>query len=488
MNNDYYVQKYAKAIAEHIFSENDCNSENCAVYTLVPVNCIRLVKGGRETPALTEDINGKTGNLKIDIVLCVKKEIALCVVLNPDTRLSKLFQGPLRGLPVSEPSHACSTGTFASYAKTALERYAEKSADKAVKHALSVYSVKSLCSMNSDISEYDNEQINNVLMKARAVDENLNITEYGSACGIMCCYSSSPHEPHGFKKSFKASANSPEVFVTKKYFKLKSSEDKGSLMPLEDRLKCIDEGIPCEKAYGQILAKKLNTFLNTSLREIMRSNKSIYFHLLNDIADAKKFISKSVPNAHQPEKIITYGDLVNFLYRMDSLSNGIDFDYNVFNILFSNVLVDLGEFVYNSKCKPSPCRARKAAEPKQREPKSLEERLKALGSKEDLAASVYSMPLGQYYYAASLLINSNYPNWLCREKLLKDPEFIFAVQDTSALKKSVAHAVLNERIDLYQRNDNDCTATDLYASLLFNILILPLVDINKVKKQKIIKA
>lgn len=215
LNDQIYSQNFAETVSEYIFSDSECNSEKYAAYAEVPVSCISILKDGRETPAVTQDVCREAKRLKIDMVLCVGKEIALCVMLTREPKLEKLFNGPLHGIPNIQPAPSYSTESFAAYAKAVLARYAQSKENKAVKHVITAYSVKSLCSVVSDAAVNDSEDANSALMRAHAVDENLKITDYGIACGIMCCYSSCPSAPHGMKKSFKASKHSPEIFSPK---------------------------------------------------------------------------------------------------------------------------------------------------------------------------------------------------------------------------------------------------------------------------------
>lgn len=487
MNDQIYSQNFAETVSEYIFSDSECNSEKYAAYAEVPVSCISILKDGRETPAVTQDVCREAKRLKIDMVLCVGKEIALCVMLTREPKLEKLFNGPLHGIPNIQPAPSYSTDppysteSFAAYAKAVLARYAQSKENKAVKHVITAYSVKSLCSVASDVALNDSEDANSALMRAHAVDENLKITDYGIACGIMCCYSPCPSAPHGMKKSFKASKHSPEIFSPKKYFGMEPAKGSDCRMTLKERLKCLNLMIPCNEGYGQLLAQRLKAFLNTPLSEIMYGNTTIYHQLYEDIADAEEIIRKSAENFPLKRRIVTYGDLMYFLYRMKSL---IDYRYRKcycgdLNMRFSDILIDLGNFIYSSE---NEFTAKRSACGNKRKATSLKEHLNSLSGKETLSESIFSMPLGYYYYAASLLLNSNYPNWLCRKQFQDERRFELEYEELLMLGKNLAYTVSDERINIFQEyDDEEFMGTEKYVSYLFDLLVMPVIDINKVK-------
>lgn len=481
LNDQIYSQNFAETVSEYIFSDNECNSEKYAAYAEVPVSCISILKDGRETPAVTQDVCREATRLKIDMVLCVGKEIALCVMLTPDSKIEKLFNGPLRGIPHIQPSPSYSTDSFAAYAKAILAKYAQyaqSKESKAVKHVITAYSVKSLCSIASDIAVNDSEDVNSALMRAHAVDENLNITDYGIACGIMRCYSSCPSAPHGMKKSFKASKHSPEIFIAKKYFGMEPAKGSDCRMTLKERLKCLNLMIPCNEGYGRLLAQRLKTFLNTPLSEIMYGNTTIYHQLYEDIGDAEEIIRKSAENFPLKHRIVTYGDLMYFLYRVKSFIDYRKCDCGDLNMRFSDILIDLGNFIYSSE---NEFTAKRSAGGDKRKATSLKEHLNSLSGKETLSESIFAMPLGYYYYAASLLMNSNYPNWLCRKQFQDERRFELEYEELLTLGKNLAYTVSDERINIFQEYDEEFMGTEKYVSYLFDLLVMPVIDINKVK-------
>lgn len=483
MSDHIYNQKFAKIVSEYIFSDENFDSEKYSVYSQVPVSCINIIKDGMEVPAVTESVNGKPSRLKIDMVLCVGNEIAMCVLLRPNSRITRIFNGPLRGIPIVEPSAAYRTDDFAEYAKDVLKRYAAANENKSVKYVISVCSVKSLFSA-SDLSDKGREDINNSLMAARAVDEELYITNYGIACGIMSCYSLSSCGQHKMKQSFKASKYSSELFSIKEYFGLETAADSSKQQSLKSRLKCLNLTIPSEDRYAKLLARKLKAFLNTPLSEVMCNELKIYHQLYSDINEAEKVLNKAAENYRKSGRITTYGDLMNFLYRMKKLISPENARYEKLETCFSNILTDLGNFIYNCSIPKDSKYNGDSTVNSQINKISLKDKLASLNGEETLIDFIFSMPLGYYYYAASINMNSNYPNWLCREKLLRDERLGFEYQNKEALKKSLSYTVSDERIDIFRENYDNYAIADQYVSFLYNLLVLPTVDIIKIKNLK----
>lgn len=481
MKNKNSNQNFAKEVAECIFSDKSNNSEKYTVYSHVPVNCIYRLENGKEFPIFSKDLYGDTGELRIDAVLCVENEIALCVMLNPNIKLKRLFKGPLSALVFIEPSRYYCTEAFAAYANAALKRYISK--NKSAKYKIVSFPVQSLCKTDFHNTQENSSKIRNGLINSRAVDENLNITDYGCACGIMCCYFPSSSDAHKIGISFRTAEKSSDIFDTEKYFKLPLSNDSDCLMPLRQRLMCLKLTIPCEKAYGRLLAEKLNIFLDMPLNEIMKGNKSMLKELYDDIEEAEDFIfATTYSHSMLYGKITLYRDLVNFLYYMNSLIASEKYDNENLKIFFNNILIDLGNFVCSNANKRNSVSI-STPESKQKS-SNLMQRLAALEGDDDLTASAFSIPLGHYYYAASLLTKSNYPNWLCREKVKKDLHPEFRCYGPSVLNKSLAYTVLDEKTCIFRNSNNDNDVTDKYVSLLYDLLVSPVVDINKIKNLK----
>lgn len=476
MNNTNCSQIFARIVSKYIFADSNFDSKNCTVYTHVPLTCINSIRDGIKRPAIYQNRYSAMNNRKIDIVFCIKNEIALCVLFNPDMATTKLLEGPLHGIPVVNPSPSYSTNDFANYAKSALTRYLSKSTSEHIKYELDVYSI------NSIIPKIDGESINDTLMKTHIIDENSEITDFGNACGIMCCFSSGNSEHKTINQSFKASKNSCKVFDLNKYFKFPSLKNRNQLLPLKDKLKCIELGIPCNEAYGQILTEKLKAFLNMPLREIMSTEKSMYFQLRNDIEKAEELIHDTVDNFPLTKTIVTYGDLMDFLYRMNKLTMSEKYNNSDLKLRFSNIIVSLGNFVYSDK-QERIFRRRATSNTVSNGIRkvNLKKQLDAISDNGNWKNSVFSMISGHYCYAASLLTGSNYPNWLYRENLLKDPYFGLNCQYPQAPKRSVAEVISDARIAIFENMNDEYEATDTYAEFVFALLVLPVADINSIK-------
>lgn len=477
MNYENYTQKFARTVSQHIFYDNNFNSENYKVYTQVPVKCISSIRNGIKKAAVYQTRNSDTDKKIIDIVFCVGKEIALCVLLNPDMATTELFEGPLHGITVISPSHSYCTDAFAAYAKATLARYVSRSANKYVKYKLEVYPVKSL------MPKIDGESINSALMRAHIIDENFQITDFGSACGVMCCFSSGKSKNKAINQSFKVSKNGCDIFAVNKYFRLAPLKNKERLLPLKDKLKRVELGIPCDEAYGKILAEKIKSFLNKPLSDIMANEKAIYFQLRSDIEEAENLIRNNVGDFPMPKSIVTYGELMEFLYRLNKLIISEKYDCENLRLRFSDIVVSLGNFVYSGRhgCDFWRNGARHTDLNAKRKI-SLKKQLDAIGGKDGSKDSVFSMISGHYCYAASLLTGSNYPNWLYRENVLKDPSFGLDSQYPPALKRSVAGVLSDARFIIFQNIDDKYEATDTLVELIFDLLVLPVADINKIKK------
>lgn len=482
MNTEKNIKNLAETVAESIFSEKDGNSLKYTVYSRVPVNCIHRIIYGRQISVFPKSLYGSTGKLRIDAVLCVENEIALCVTLNPNARVRRLFRGPLKELLYVELSKTFRIEKFAAYAKATLSRHASRISNRSVRYKIVSYPVQPLCKTDFHDSENNGDVAKSKLISSRAVDENLGITDYGRACGIMYCFFNPPCGSRKVDFSFRAAEKSSEIFDTEEYFKLPLSIESNSLMTLKQRLMCLKLTIPCEKAYAELSAKRLNDFLDAPLSEIIKDNNSLFNQLKYDIADAKKFIQTTAPDFPEHGEIASYGDLANYLYRMKSLITCENYDYDGLKIFFDNIVIDLGNFAcasYNEMLAPDTSRYN-MPKGKEREKTGIKERLARFNGAVSLTESVFSMPLGHYYYAASLVISSNYPNWLCREKLKKDLGSAFKYYEHCEpyVTKSLAAAVSDEKTNYIQNSGS--VSEDEYVSVLYDLLIAPVVDINKV--------
>lgn len=475
MNNENYTQKFARTVSLRIYSDSNCNSENYTVYTQVPVSCINSVRYSIKRPAVPQRRNSAVCENIIDIVFCVGKEIALCVLLNPDMATTELFEGPLHGITVITPSHSYCTDAFADYAKATLARYVSKSANKYVKYELEVYPVNSL------IPKIDGESINSALMRARIIDENFQITDFGSACGVMCCYSSGKAKHKTISRSFKVSKNGCGVFDVNRYFRLPTSKNKEQLLPLKNKLKRVELGIPCDETYAKLLVQRLKAFLDKPLSEIMADKKAIYFQLRGDIENAQKLIRDTVKDFPLPESIVTYGELMDFLYRMNKLAESEKYGCEDLRLRFSDIIVSLGNFVYSGSQGGGLGRSRAPhTDLNTMRKMGLKKQLDAVGGAGGSKDSVFSMISGHYCYAVSLLTGSNYANWLYRESVLKDPSFGFDSQ-YPPLKRSVAGVLSDARFIIFQNINDKYAATDTLVELIFDLLVLPVADINKIR-------
>lgn len=476
LNYENNTMKFARTASQRLFADGNLNSEDYAVYTNVPVNCINSVKKGVKKAAVSKNCFGATGKEIIDIVFCVGKEIALCVLFNPDTVTAELFNGPLHGITVISPSHSYCTDAFADYVKATLSRYASKSADKYVKFELEVYPVNIL------ITKRDGESVNGALMRTRIIDENFEITDFGIACGVMCCFSSGKAKNKTIIRSFKISKYSCDVFTANRYFNMPHFKNKEQLLPLKDKLKRVELGIPCDETYAKILAQRLKAFLDKPLSEIMANKKAIYFQLRGDIENAVKLIRDTAGGFPLPESIVTYGELMNFLYRMNKLADSERYGCEDLRLRFSDIIVSLGNFVYSGRQNISAGNSgAKHNDLNTIRKMSLKKQLDSVCGESGSNCSAFSMLSGHYCYAASLLAGSNYANWLYRESVLKDPSFGLDSQYPPSLKRSVAGVLSDARYIIFQNINDQYEATDTLVELIFDLLVLPVADINKIR-------
>lgn len=480
LSNKKLNVNFAKKLAEYIFSEIDQNSEKYTVYSQVPVNCIHRIDTEEDTPVFSNNLYSDTGILRIDTVLCVEDEIALCVLLKPSTKLKRLFKSTLRGLIAIEPPRSYCTENFAAYAIATLKRYMARRLNKSVKYKIVSCPVQSLSKIDFNGTEDSNERIKDELINSRTVDENLNITPYGRACGVMCKYSKSSCDTDKIDISFGTAEKSSEVFDTEKYFKMPESNGSNYVMPLKKRLMCLKMALPCDKTYGRLLAEKLNILLNTPLNEIMKGNTSMLNQLYYDINEAVDVVNASANKVHSADEISTYGELVDYLYYMKSLFYTGNYDDEDLNILFGNIIVDLGNFADCIRKKKISGR-KYVRHTDSKELLSLNQRLFELNEGSNIIETIFLMPIGYYYYAASILIGSNYPNWLIRENVRKRLHFGSNCSEAFVMNSNLIDTILNERTYIYQNFDNN-EATDQYVSLVYDLLVSPVVNVNNIKQ------
>lgn len=483
-----YIQNFVKEVSNSIFSDTKFVSQNVHIYCQVPISCIYQIKGKKKSPIITFNEFGGIGRMKIDMILCVKDEIVLCVAINRNLKIQRIFNGPLKKLPTIYPSSTENADDFTNYAKSVLTRYISSNEKRDVTYEICTYPVKSLLfdvdgSSNDDLNA-ENFDINNALVKAQVLDDKLNITQYGRACGIMCCYSSSSEKPNELKQSFMASIYTARMLITKKYFRL-SNIDSTKPLTLEDRLNCIEESIPSNEDYSNSLAEKIKIFCDKSLNEIMSGDECVYNLICDDIKEMKYYLNKYFDDFSYCDKIDTYGDLVNFIFRINGKIDEIKDESKRRNLkmLYSNLIINLGDFVINSTMKYAKP-VRQITSPSIKRTISLKKRLERINSNKDYSINIFELPLGYYFYAASLLIKSNFPNWLLRAVVLKDQYYNFDY-DYDVLNKSLSSVIADKKADILQSFEGDFKATEKYVELVFNLLIAPVADPTKNKTNKL---
>lgn len=488
MKNLNYIQNFAKEVSSKIFTDSKFDSQNFKIYCQVPVSCIYQVENGQKTPVIAINEFGSMGRVKIDMILCANDEIVLCTALKNNLRISRIFNSLLKKLPIIYPSSTENTDDFTNYAKSVLTKYISSNEKRDITYEICSYPVKSLlfdaAESSNNHSNSDNFDINNALIKAHVLDDELNITQYGRACGIMCCYSSSSDKPDKLKQSFMASVHTMRMLITKKYFRL-SNVDSTKPLTLEDRLNCIELCIPSNEDYSNSLAEKIESYYNKSLSEIMRDDEYVYNLICDDIKSAQDYVIKNFSDFSRYDKIDTYGDLVNFIFRINKEIGKIEDENKIRNlkILYSNLIINLGDFAINSTMKYAKT-TRQIISPSIKRTVSLKKRLERLNSSKDYSTNIFELPLGYYFYATSLLAKSNFPNWLLRAVVLKDQYYNFDY-DYDVLNKSLSSVIADKKVDILQSFEGDFTATEKYVELVFNFLVAPVADPTKNKTNKL---
>lgn len=190
-------------------------------------------------------------------------------------------------------------------------------------------------------------------------------------------------------------------------------------IPLEKRLDWLERGYPCDEKYAAFLAESLRSLLETPLEFLCGGVPQVSATLEDELTAAQSLLKRG---GGRPVR--TYADalgLVRDLYRRYWQS---ELGHTEKAGQGDTILVILAKLLVSP---PTPQLVRE----QDAGPRSLKDRLSDLGAGPGETYPILSVPVAHYYYAASILDESNYPIWLLKYR--------FEIRTGNKFRISMAH-------------------------------------------------
>ena len=462
-NEKSFKERLARNITGSLSSIPNIQTDNYAVYADVQINCIRLFGDKNKSPLSMCDIQNGIGNVTLDLVICNEDNIVFCIMIDSNNnKIEQLFDTTLRGIRhISISSNEFSKQKFdllSNHVKTVIQLYELNPNRCPLRYTLSGIS-NFLTGGDDNYSE---------LISKHIVDSKSNITEFGKACGLIYKYILNNDLLMGKVDRAPVVIDS-SLFNMKieKFLGISSVEGK---MPLKMRIDRLIKALPSDDIYAELTVNALKEFINTPLEFFCQTRCEEYELLRNDLKEICTLIKSAKARVHQRRKLSTYKDLLDFIYSIKNEEPCFAEKENQdrFNNLFEKIILDTANLIAPDTSVPFICE--QTVQKTHSGIISLKERTKYLKSSGNGRFSILNMPLKHYYYAASLIMQSNYPNWVYREKVLKH----IIIRNATELNYSMITVLYNA----YISNKNlEMTDEDFY-SLLYNLIIAPIANLQ----------
>ena len=176
---------------------------------------------------------------------------------------------------------------------------------------------------------------------------------------------------------------------------------------LAQRLERLAQTLPSDDIYGARVAEELRQLLDMPVRTYFQYTPEALAAMYNAVERAGQYCG--------PLRVSAYRDVLEVIRRLFEDFRRQDVDHEELLELCMKLLMSLGE----------PMALERFAVPVQQEeqepqPKCLEQRLRELSASCAVESPILQRPLVHYFYAASHLTDSEYPNWLYRKKIRPD--------------------------------------------------------------------
>lgn len=187
-------------------------------------------------------------------------------------------------------------------------------------------------------------------------------------------------------------------------------------IPLATRLERLKSGLPCDEPYAAFLAESLQRLLETPI-DFLCGGDPLTMTALEDELEQAQFLLD-----YDCGPVRTYADVLGIVRELYRGYWHSGHDRSEKTEKADKILMFLAGLLVNPPAPP----LKKAEGP-------LKEHLSGLGAAQDTEYPILSVPVAHYYYAASILDGSNYPNWIFKYR--------FYIRETDKLRIGMAYTL-----------------------------------------------
>lgn len=465
MHKQKFIDRLARKITGRFLEISSKHLCTYSIYTNMKISTINMYADSPDTVMSSYEIEDKLGDLTLDLAICDENRIVLCIMVDCENDdIKYLFDTKLKNIKYTAVnSNEFSNEEFddlIGYINDAVKQY--ESSIKNAYYALTF----SLQSLSPDLAE-SNKKIN-ILISQHFIDNELNITEYGLALGLVNQYIFDIELYDRVKRHTMRISQNLSKMYTDGFHNLEFMPY--GMTTLKSKIDRLEKTLPSDDVYEQHTVDKLKEFLDTPLDFFSKNCTEEYNTLSGSIRELRSLAKSIGINVSQFETLLSYRDFVNFVVNLKEM--GFLFEkescYDKFSTYLSNIIIDTGNMLVSDNFKQSlnPC------ENTQQNPESKIRSLKKR-TEQDCRYFVMHMPLKQYYYAASLIADNSYSSWLYQEKVLDRVK----LNRTTEWQYSILTSIYNA---YGQYNNQEMSYRNLYI-LLYNLLFAPVADVQYYK-------
>lgn len=369
----------------------------CRLYAKVPFKYVEL----HGTPM---EYSGAFNDCVLDLLICRndRHEDSLGVIFdfNPD---SKLAEPPLDTLLINPGQTPEKITEFIEYRidKWVYDRFEPDSG----------FMLRALPA--EEVSGETGGALRDHLIRERLLLADGSVSTYGRELGLLEQFG-----PDDSGKGYRVTQHQADILKEALPPGRKALSGK---IPLKTRRNRLENGLPCDEKYAENMAESLLRLLKTPLDLLCGEDPQISAALDDELEYAQILLDRC-----DRRPVHSYGgalDIVRALYQGYRQSGQ---DRSEKTEQADIILTHLARLLVNP---PAPPREQRAAGPR-----SLRERLSSLEAKPGVKYPILSVPVAHYYYAAAILDQSNYPNWLCVNRFHIRNENKYQIDMASMLK------------------------------------------------------
>ncbi len=471
--NKNLIKQIIQTLICKMRKELNFSLDKYAFCTNVPIKSISPRGEKTKSPLSMKDIEQDADEKTLDLLVCRNEDIVLCVMFEEFCEQDySVLNTCLKGIPYITFSEKCykNNDTADSLAKVMLSKIYNFERNFSSQKA--VYTLAGISEIQSASKEKSGK-----LLAERMINEKGEITEYGSSCGVFRKYNSDLEE------SFAATERNFPKFNIYECLNLPSSKGR---MSFNDRIIRVNKSLPSDEIYEEYTISALKKLLDLSLDKLRENHQNEFERLLTNlkiVIQITKFPPRYLRDYYRLRDhptVSTYKDAVNLIYKIINENNVTEDIQNEFDDYIYKILCDLSHLVYADSYEPDAFSDEiNYIDAPKRGKICLDERLR--NNKENTLDNldILRMPVSHYFFAASMLMKSNFPNWIYSKKvlnLIRIPQ----VKEINLSMFTVLHnAYLEYNID--QLSDEDL------CFLFYNLLVEPVSNLTYEKDDQIKK-